>query len=238
MHLAMAEEVSILSERIVEFSQSISIIEDTKELKHACKKLKKFAKKVIEANLDTRMNRAVFLDRDGTINEDVGALCSKDSLIFIPHALEALRILQKQFQLFIITNQAWIGKNVFSEEEYLEFSKYFEMVLKNKGITIKHIYHCPHTKEENCICRKPGSYFIKEAERDYGIDLENSFVIGDHQSDIEMGRELGVSSVYVLTGHGKEGVEELTVKPDFIARNIYEAAAWIMKAGKDKNCLS
>ena len=76
---------------------------------------------------------------------------------------------------------------------------------------------------------------MKEAERDYNIDLEDSFVIGDHQSDIEMGRELGVSSVYVLTGHGKEGVEELSVEPDFIARNIYEAAVWIIKAGKDRD---
>lgn len=175
------------------------------------------------------MNRAVFLDRDGTINEDVGALCSKEKLIFIPRAIEALKILQKRFQLFVITNQAWIGKNVFSEEEYLEFSRYFETVLKNKGIIIKHVYYCPHMKEENCICRKPNSYFMKEAERSYGIDLKNSFIIGDHQSDIEMGRELGVSSVYVLTGHGKEGRKELSVEPDFIASSIYEAAGWIMR---------
>jgi len=180
------------------------------------------------------MNRAVFLDRDGTINEDVGALCSKEKLRFIPRAIEALKILQKQFQLFIITNQAWIGKNVFSKEEYLQFSEYFEAVLRDNGITIKHIYYCPHTKEENCICRKPNSYFMKEAEREYNIDLKDSFIIGDHQSDIEMGRELGVSSVYVLTGHGKEGVEGLSVEPDFIAHSIYEAAGWIMRSKKTR----
>lgn len=180
------------------------------------------------------MSRAVFLDRDGTINEDVGALCSKDKLIFIPRAIKALRILQEQFQLFIVTNQSWISKNVFSEEEYLEFSEYFETVLRNKGITIKHTYYCPHTKEENCICRKPDPYFLKAAAKDYDIDLKNSFIIGDHQSDIETGYNVGASSIYVLTGHGKEGVKELTVEPDFIAQDIYEAAAWIIKVKKDK----
>jgi len=180
------------------------------------------------------MNRAVFLDRDGTINEDVGALCSKEKLIFIPLAIEALKILHKQFQLFIITNQAWIGNNVFSEDKYLEFSKYFEIMLKVKGITIKHTYYCPHTKEENCICRKPNSYFLEAAGRDHNIDLKDSFIIGDHQSDIEAGHKAGTSSIYVLTGHGKEGVEKLSVKPGYIAHDIYEAAAWIMKTGKDK----
>lgn len=174
------------------------------------------------------MNRAVFLDRDGTINEDVGALCSKDKLIFIPRAIEAMKILQEQFQLFIITNQAWIGKKVFSKEEYLVFSRYFESVLKDNGIAIKHIYYCPHIKEEGCICRKPNPFFIKEAERDYDIDLKKSFIVGDHQSDIETGLELGLSSIYVLTGHGMDGVDGLSVQPDHIAGNVYEAAGWIM----------
>ena len=175
------------------------------------------------------MKRAVFLDRDGTINEDIGALYLKEKLIFIPGAIEALKILQKEFQLFIVTNQAWINKKVFSMEEYLEFSKYFEAVLKSKEITIEHTYYCPHTKEENCICRKPGSYFMEAAERDYGIDLKRSFVIGDHQSDIEMGIKVGAKSIYVLTGHGRGHEKDLSVKPDFIAQNIYEAAIWIMR---------
>lgn len=175
------------------------------------------------------MNKAIFLDRDGTINEDVGALCSKEKLALIPRSIEALRILQKKFQLFIVTNQSWIGKNVFSKEEYLEFSRYFEKLLKDRGITIKHTYYCPHTKEENCICRKPSPHFLKVAEKDYDIDLKNSFVVGDHQSDVETGFNAGAGgSVYLLTGHGKKHAAELSVKPDFIARDIYEAAVWIV----------
>lgn len=180
------------------------------------------------------MQRAIFLDRDGTINEDVGDFCTQERLILIFRAIEALKILQEKFLLFIITNQSGIGNNVFSEEEFLQFNKYFDTLLKNQGITIKQIYYCPHTKEENCICRKPNSYFLKKAEKDYDIDLKNSFVIGDHPHDVEMAHKVEASSVYLLTGHGKKHRQELSIKPDFIAPNLYEAANWITRKDKQK----
>jgi histidinol-phosphate phosphatase family protein len=173
--------------------------------------------------------RAVFLDRDGTINEDVGDFCSQDKLIFIQGAIEALRILQKRFLLFIITNQSGIGKNLFTEEEFLQFSKTYDTLLKSKGIKIKYTYYCPHTKEEDCHCRKPNTYFLKQAERDYDIDLKNSYVIGDHPHDIEMAHNVGARSVYLLTGHGKKHRRELLKEPDFVANDLYEAAVWIIK---------
>lgn len=177
------------------------------------------------------MHRAVFLDRDGTINEDVGDFCSPDKLIFIPGAIKALKILQDRFVLFIVTNQSGIGKRIFNEEEFLQFNKYFETLLKNEGIIIRHIYYCPHTKEENCFCRKPSSYFLKEAEKKYDIDLKNSFVIGDHPHEIEMAHKVGAGSVYLLTGHGVKHKHELEslVQPDFIANDIYEAAVSIIE---------
>jgi len=173
------------------------------------------------------MNKAVFLDRDGTINEDVGDFCSPEKLIFISGAIKALKILQERFLLFIVTNQSGIGKKVFSEEEFLQFNKYFETLLKDEDITIKHIYCCPHTKEKNCICRKPSPYFLRQAEKDYDIDLVNSYVIGDHPHDIEMAARVGAGSVYLLTGHGKKHKQELSKDTDFIANDIYEAAIWI-----------
>lgn len=173
------------------------------------------------------MNRAVFLDRDGTINEDVGDFCSQEKLIFIPRAIEALKILEERFLLFIITNQSGIRKNLFSEEEFSQFTKYFEAFLRNEGVTIMHTYYCPHTKEENCICRKPNPYFLKQAEKDYDIDLKNSYVLGDHPYEVEMAHRVGAGSVYLLTGHGKKHREELSLKPDFIATDLYEASVWI-----------
>lgn len=174
------------------------------------------------------MQRAIFLDRDGTINEDVGDFCSSDRLIFIPNAIEALRILQKKFLLFIITNQSGINKGVFTEKDFMQFNKYFIEFLKKENVEIKKVYYCPHTKGEKCICRKPNPYFLKEAENNYDIDLKNSYVIGDHPHDMEIAHKVKAGSIYVLTGHGKKHIKELPiVKPDLIANDLYEAAVWI-----------
>lgn len=164
------------------------------------------------------------MDRDGTINEDVGDFCSPDKLKFIPGAIEALKMLQKDFLLFIVTNQSGIGKNMFTEKEFLHFNNYFCSVLKEKGIIIRHIYYCPHTKEEGCICYKPKPYFLRQAAKDDDIDLENSYVLGDHPHDIEMAHNVGAGSVYLLTGHGAKHRQELELcfKPDFIATDIYK----------------
>lgn len=178
------------------------------------------------------MCKAVFLDRDGTINEDVGDFCSPDKLVFIPRAFEALRMLQKGYLLFIITNQSGIGKGFFSENDLLQFNAEFYAVLKNEGISIKQIYYCPHTKETNCPCRKPSPYFLKMAKKDCDINLKNSFVIGDHPHDIEMAHKVGAGSVYLLTGHGRKHQQELSVKPNFIASDIYEAVVWILNDHK------
>jgi histidinol-phosphate phosphatase family protein len=176
-----------------------------------------------------KINKAVFLDRDGTINEDVGDLYLMDKLVILPNAFEALKILQEHFLLFVVTNQSGIGKKIFSEKQYLEFNNYFETLLKNKGIHITHIYCCPHIKEDNCLCRKPQPYFLLKAEADYVIDLKNSFVIGDHPHDMDMAHRVGAYSVYVLTGHGKKHIHELIRKPSFVADDIYVAAHRILE---------
>ncbi len=176
------------------------------------------------------MNKAIFLDRDGTINEDVGDFCSIEKLVFIPGAIEALKILQETFQLFIITNQSGVNKNIFSEEELIRFNRYFDRFLKNEGITIKEVYYCPHTKEQHCLCRKPSPYFIRQAEKDYGIDLKSSYVIGDHPTDIEMAQAVGAGAIYVLTGHGRKHKDQLSIEPTVVCNNLYEAAIWIMES--------
>ena len=180
------------------------------------------------------LHSAVFLDRDGTINEDVGDFCSLDKLIFIPRAFEALRMLQRNYLLFIITNQSGIGKGFFSERDLLQFNAEFYAVLKEEGISIKQIYYCPHTKEKKCHCRKPSPYFLKIAEKGYDINLKNSYVIGDHPHDMEMAHKVGAGSVYLLTGHGRKHKQELLSKPDFIANDIYRAAVWIINNHRPK----
>jgi len=173
------------------------------------------------------MNKAIFLDRDGTINEDVGDLYEPEKLIFISQAIEALKLLQEGFSLFIITNQSGVGKDVFSMDEYLRFNDYFMATLKKNGVVIKEVFCCPHIKEEKCICRKPSRYFIEKANRKYNLDIGNSYCIGDHPHDMQMAKKAGTHSVFLLTGHGIKHKEELSSQPDHIASNLYEAALWI-----------
>ena len=180
--------------------------------------------------------KAIFLDRDGTINEDVGYLYRIEDLEFIPGSLEAMRLLQEDFLLFIITNQQGISQKVFSEKDFLDFNQKFLDILEEKGIKIVEVYYCPHTKEDNCRCRKPKTFFLEKAERDHCLDIKNSYMIGDHSSDIETGLKLDMKTIYLLTGHGKMDFDKLKVKPDHIAEDLYQAAMWIKnKADKDND---
>ena len=177
------------------------------------------------------MKSAVFLDRDGTINEDAGYICTLDELKFIPRAFDAMRMLQEKHDLFIVTNQSGVARGFFTEEDLVKFQNEFDKILKDEGINIKKTYYCPHLKEDGCKCYKPSTFFMNEAEKEFNIDLNKSFVIGDHPHDIEMAHEAGASSVYLLTGHGQKHKPELEdiKQPNLIADSIYEAAVWIAK---------
>lgn len=175
------------------------------------------------------MKKAIFLDRDGTINEDVGYFCDPDKLKFIPNVFEALHLLQKEYELFIVTNQSGVARNFFSEDDLITFNQYIEDCLRHEGIQITFTYFCPHLREDNCICHKPSDFFLREASEKYDIDLKQSYVIGDHPHDIELAKNVGAGSVYVLTGHGEKHKGEMLVTPDYIAENIFDAAKWIVK---------
>jgi histidinol-phosphate phosphatase family protein len=181
------------------------------------------------------MNNAVFLDRDGTINEDIGELYLPEKLVFIPRAIEALKLLQEKFLLFIITNQSGVGKGLFSSNEYRRFNDYYINLLKESDITIKEVFSCLHKKEEKCICYKPSSYFIEQAKKGYNLDISNSYCIGDHPHDIEMAGRVDAHSIFLLTGHGIKHKSELTAQPDYIADNLYQAALWIRNRKTDVN---
>jgi histidinol-phosphate phosphatase family protein len=173
--------------------------------------------------------RAVFLDRDGTINEDIGDLYNIKKLQFIPYAIDALKLLQERFLLFIITNQAGIGKGNFKESDFLKFNKKYLSILNKEGIKIEETYYCPHTEYDNCICRKPKTYFAEIASKKYNLNLSKSFVIGDHPSDVEMGCSMQMKSIFLLTGHGKKHLHAIQNKTEFIiSENIYDATLLIL----------
>jgi D-glycero-D-manno-heptose 1,7-bisphosphate phosphatase len=174
------------------------------------------------------MKRAVFLDRDGTINEDVGDLFEIERVAFIPGAIDALRMLAGKFDLFIITNQSGIGKGVFDLDRYHSFEREYNRLLKRQGIDIIETYCCPHRKDQPCICRKPSPHFMTVAAEKYGLDLPRSFAIGDHPHDVEMALGAGSKGVYLLTGHGRKHRGELAAMPHHITDDLLMAATWIL----------
>lgn len=151
----------------------------------------------------------MFLDRDGTIIQDNGYLSNPSQVIFFDDAFDALRRLQKDFLLFIVTNQQGISQGILTKEEVDFVNQYVVDLLNNAGIKISEVYVCPHTKTDNCKCRKPHPYFLHKASKDFDIDLQNSFVIGDHPSDVQLATKANAKGIYLLTGHGKNHLAEL-----------------------------
>ena len=177
-------------------------------------------------------NKAVFLDRDGTLNHDEGYVFKVEDFELLPGVIEGLKRLSEDFTLFIITNQPGIGKNYYTEEDLHKFNRRLEEELGKEGIEIKKIYFCPHTSEDNCDCRKPNTKNIKKAKEEFDIDLSRSWMIGDHPSDALLGIRAGCRTVYLLTGHGRNHADQLAekgIEPEFIANNFIEAAEYIVE---------
>jgi rfaE bifunctional protein nucleotidyltransferase chain/domain len=174
---------------------------------------------------------AVFVDRDGTINEHVEYLSEPKRLVEIPHSFAALKRLRKAgYRIIVITNQPGIGLGYFSKEDFFAVNREMMRQAAAAGAAIDKIYFCPHSKAENCECRKPDPYFLKRAAHDLNIDLAGSFVIGDMTSDVQLGKNGGCRSILVQTGRGgDDGMFQVT--PDFVAKDLMDAASWIEKQG-------
>lgn len=170
---------------------------------------------------------AVFLDRDGTLIDDVGYIKQSSEVSFYPFTFEALSMLQEHFLLFIITNQSGIAKGITTEKEVSEVNKCIFKSLKEQDIVIYDVFCCPHKSEDNCECKKPKTKFIKKACQLYNVDLSQSFIIGDHPSDVQCGINAGITPVYLLTGHGIKHQSEIN-KDTVICTNILEASKYII----------
>lgn len=171
---------------------------------------------------------AIFLDRDGTLIEDRGHLRSASEVVFFPGTIPALRLLQKRFKLFIVTNQTGIGEGTITPAEADRVNDHFLKHLEQSGISIERVYCCPHLRSDGCQCIKPKPYYLHGAAREFGIDLQRSFVIGDHPHDVELARNAGAIGIYVLTGHGAKHHPELA--PDaLVAADIGQAASRILE---------
>jgi D-glycero-D-manno-heptose 1,7-bisphosphate phosphatase len=145
-------------------------------------------------------SKAVFIDRDGTLHVDKVMTRKIEDLEFFPDVIESLkRIQSKGFVIIIVTNQSGIGKGVYTEKEMHIFNEYMIQQLKNQGIQISALYYCPHRTEDNCQCKKPKGGMIRRAAMELNIDLENSFLIGDQNTDILAGLDAGIMNNYLVT---------------------------------------
>jgi len=178
---------------------------------------------------------AVFLDRDGTIVEDRGVLAEPSDVVFYPDAINALKRLQDRFLLFVVTNQPWVARGIITLDQVNRVNAWVVSHLAKHGVVITAVYVCPHDREGECHCIKPRPYFLRQAAKDYDVDLERSFTVGDHPHDVEFARSVGARGVYVRTGHGEKHLHELG--PDeIVTSGIAEAADWILTKADDRGC--
>ncbi len=183
---------------------------------------------------------AVFLDRDGTINEDVNFLSSPEQLILIDGSAEAIReINELGLKVIVFTNQSGIARGYFTEDDLHKIHKRLDELLALQGAKIDAYYYCPHHPTEGnweykveCECRKPKDGMLQQAAREEGIDLKKSFVVGDRCVDVQAGKTAGATTILVLTGYGQkeyENCKDEKFEPDFVARNLREAVEIIKK---------
>jgi D-glycero-D-manno-heptose 1,7-bisphosphate phosphatase len=171
------------------------------------------------------MTKAVFIDRDGVITEDIGYVHKVEDFKIVDNAIEGLKLLKK-YTLFIVTNQSGIGRGYYTLQDFFDYNDRVLKELKKHNIKIEKTYYCPHKPEDGCGCRKPKTKFLKEAEKQFNINLKKSFVIGDRKSDFEMGKNAGCTTIHVLTGYGVNAKNE--VQADYFAKDLIDAAQWIL----------
>ena len=167
-------------------------------------------------------DRAVFLDRDGTIAEDVSYCRRPEDFRLLPNTARAIKLLNEHgFKVIVVTNQSGVGRGYFTEETLAEIHEKMKRELAREGARVDAIYYCPHHPDDNCDCRKPKPGMMRQAVKDYHIDLRRSFVMGDMPSDIAMGKATGCRTILIGNRPPVGGGE---AAPEAIAPDILEAA--------------
>jgi D-glycero-D-manno-heptose 1,7-bisphosphate phosphatase len=186
-------------------------------------------------------NRAVFFDRDGTINEEVGYVNHIERFNPLPRVGQAIRLLnQHGWKTVVITNQSGVARGYFPESLIHQVHQKMKDLLKGEGAYLDGIYYCPHHPDvgeppyrQKCRCRKPETGLIEKAVEELDLDPSQSYMIGDRGVDIAFGHRIGAKGILVLTGYGKGEWEYLRgqwkVMPNHVAPDLYEAVQWILK---------
>ncbi|MEP7149492.1 MAG: HAD family hydrolase [Acidobacteriota bacterium] len=165
--------------------------------------------------------KAAFLDRDGTLIEEVNFLSKVDDMRVFPFTFEAVKLLKDAgFLVIVVTNQSGIGRGIYDEAAMNAIHQ--EMQLQLAGM-IDGFYFCPHLPCDGCSCRKPNLGMLESAAKDFSIDLASSWMIGDKKIDVETGRNAGSRTALVMTGYGRSHADQLDSMPDVLAENLLDA---------------
>lgn len=171
--------------------------------------------------------KAIILDRDGTLNVDPGYVHKVEDFALLPGVIEGLNLLKEEYIFFIVSNQSGIGRGYYGEKDFWNFTNRLLAEFEQHDINVEAVFFCPHHPDVDCQCRKPNTQFMEEILSEYELDLNNSWMIGDHPSDVQFGINAGLKTVYLFTGHGvKHGkeLEEKDIEPTITAQNFLEAA--------------
>ena len=182
----------------------------------------------------------VFLDRDGTINEQMGYINHRERFILLPRTAEAIKLLnQNHFPAIIITNQSGVARGYYPIDLVHEIHALLKTQLAQHQAHIDGLFFCPHYAQGKlaeyaikCNCRKPETGLIEQACLNFEIDLTRSYMVGDTYSDMELAHNAGLKGIMVRTGYGMGEIDfilpQKEQKPTFIAQDLYEAVQWIL----------
>ena len=190
----------------------------------------------------THLAPTVFLDRDGTLIEEVGYLSHLDRIALYPWSIESVKLLNRAgFKVVVVTNQAGVARGLFDEDFIDEAHRFLDQKFSDGGATIDKFYYCPHHPEASveayrseCDCRKPKAGMLWKAAQELQLELSHSFVIGDRLSDLRLGQAVDARSLLVRTGYGETTARELTddVEVAYTAQELMTAVAWILRHSK------
>ena len=183
----------------------------------------------------TKGKKCVFIDRDDTLIEDISYLAKPDGVRILDRAIEGIKLIKEHgFLLVIITNQSGIARGYFTEKDLAAIHKKMRALLRKGGADYDDLFYCPHHVDGvvepfnvDCDCRKPKPGMFEKARKKRDIDFSRSFFVGDMQSDIEAGRSIGCKTV-LIEGPKNIGAN-LKKEADYSAKNLLEAARWIIK---------
>jgi len=193
-----------------------------------------------------KKQKAIFLDRDGTIIRHVDYLTKREEVRLLPGAARAISLFNERgFLVFVVTNQAVIARGLATPSEVEKINTHIVDRLKKRGATIHGVYYCPHHPENHpdvpghakkyrveCECRKPAPGMLRKAIKDFNIDARQSFMIGDALTDVVAGRRAKVKTILVKSGPGHTRLDQLYrhIEPDFEARHLLDAVKFTVEA--------